>query len=88
MYLHPHNAAWFTWSQAVVPRLWERHRKTLSPRQLSVMNLAQTQVLYNYLNTQIESTTLQSRMAEMLVLKLAVWVSLLTLIKWQSSKEA
>ncbi|KAH3812445.1 hypothetical protein DPMN_140877 [Dreissena polymorpha] len=40
---------------AGIPGLGERRRKKLSVRQLQQMNLAQTQVLYNDLQTQIES---------------------------------
>ncbi|XP_052783724.1 uncharacterized protein LOC128219773 [Mya arenaria] len=40
---------------AGIPGLGERRRKKLAPRQLQQMNLAQTQVLYNDLQTQIES---------------------------------
>lgn len=46
--------------QAGIPGLGERRRKKLSPRQLQQMNLAQTQVLYNDLQTQIESEFLHN----------------------------
>ena len=41
--------------QAGIPGLGERRRKKLGPRQLQQLNLSQTQVLYNDLQTQIES---------------------------------
>lgn len=50
----------FLYFQAGIPGLGERRRKKLSPRQLQQMNLAQTQVLYNDLQTQIESEFLNN----------------------------
>ncbi|WAR27943.1 SCHI1-like protein [Mya arenaria] len=49
------NEAKLALAQAGIPGLGERRRKKLAPRQLQQMNLAQTQVLYNDLQTQIES---------------------------------
>ena len=42
-------------SQVGIPGLGEKHRKKLGLRQLQQMNLASIQVLYNDLQTQIES---------------------------------